>query len=276
MDIKDSDLKYVLENYRTIAVVGLSRQPTKDSHIVARYLKEKGYRIIPINPSAEELLNERAYKDLLSMPERLQKTVEVVCIFRPSEKVLPIVEQVIEIKKRFGKPEVVWMQRGIVNYEAARKAEDAGIKVVMDKCMMVEHERLIGEKDEELERIKRKKMKELLKRMGMEKIATPIHLKDSDFDKALEKHALILVDFWAPWCGPCNMIAPIIEELAAEYSGKMSFGKLNVDENPLTAKRFGIMGIPTLILFKNGKEASRIVGVVPKTYIKKEIEKHLT
>lgn len=140
---------------------------------------------------------------------------------------------------------------------------------------MIENKRLIGERDQELERIKRRKLRELMKRLEMKKITTPIPLNDSNFDKILDNHVLILVDFWAPWCGPCRMIAPIIDELAAEYSGRVIFGKLNVDENPLTAQKFGIRGIPTLILFKNGKEVSRIVGVTPKNDIQKEIEKNL-
>lgn len=276
LETENSELKSILQRYKVVAVVGLSRQPNRDSHIVAKYLKEKGYRIVPVNPSAKEILGEKAYADLRSIPEELQKSIEVVCVFRPSEKVAPIVEQAVKMREKIGKPYVVWMQRGIVNHEAARKAEAAGIKVIMDRCMMVEHEKLIGEKDEELERIKQKKLKEMLKGLEMKKISAPIQLDDSNFDEALKKHHVILVDFWAPWCGPCNIVAPIIEELAAEYSGKIAFGKLNVDENPLTAKKFGIMGIPTLIIFRNGEEASRIVGVVPKNYIKREIEKHLT
>jgi len=140
---------------------------------------------------------------------------------------------------------------------------------------MIENKRLIGERDQELERIKRRKLRELMKSLEMKEITTPIPLNDSNFDKILDSHVLILVDFWAPWCGPCRMIAPIIDELAAEYSGRVIFGKLNVDENPLTAQKFGIRGIPTLILFKNGKEVSRIVGVTPKNDIQKEIEKNL-
>jgi thioredoxin len=272
---EDYELKRILERCRVIAVVGLSRNPGKDSHIVARYLKEKGYQIIPINPSAEELLGEKTYKDLGGVPEELQKRIDVVCIFRPSEEVPRIMGQVLEMKEKLGKPEVVWMQLGVVNREAAEEAEAVGTKVVMDRCMMMDHKRLIGERDEELERIKQKKLEALIKRLEMKKITAPIQLRDSDFDDALDTHTLILVDFWAPWCGPCHIIAPIVEELAEEYSGKVYFGKLNVDENPLTARRFGVRGIPTLILFKNGKEVARIVGVVPKTHIQKEIEKHL-
>ncbi|HDI06831.1 MAG TPA: CoA-binding protein, partial [Candidatus Bathyarchaeota archaeon] len=158
--MENSELKRILETFKVVAVVGLSRQPNKDSNIVAKYLKEQGYRIIPVNPSANEILGEKAYADLLSIPEELQKTVEVVCVFRPSDKVMPIVEQAVQMRERFGKPHVVWMQRGIINHEAAKKAEAAGIKVIMDRCMMVEHEKLIGEKDEELERIKQKKLRE--------------------------------------------------------------------------------------------------------------------
>jgi len=85
----------------------------------------------------------------------------------------------------------------------------------------------------------------------------------------------MVVDFWAPWCGPCLIMAPVFEELAEEYEGKVAFGKLNVDENPQTAGRFGILGIPTLLIMKNGEEVDRIVGAVPKDYIKTKLKKHL-
>ena len=118
--------------------MGLSTNPAKDSHRVAKYLKTKGYRIIPINPFADEILGEKCYKSLLDVPE----TIEIVDIFRPAKDVPPIIDQAIELKKKLGNPRVIWMQLEIVNEEAAKRARDAGLTVVMDKCTMVEHKRL--------------------------------------------------------------------------------------------------------------------------------------
>ncbi|MCS7117108.1 MAG: CoA-binding protein [Nitrososphaerota archaeon] len=137
----DDEIKSALK-FKTIAIVGLSRDPSKDSYRVAEYLKANGYRIIPINPFVDEVLGEKCYKSLLEIPEDIQKMIEVVDIFRPSEDVLPIVEQAIQLRQKYGKPYFIWMQLGIVNNEAAELAKKAGLKVIMDKCMMIEHKRL--------------------------------------------------------------------------------------------------------------------------------------
>jgi predicted CoA-binding protein len=134
-----------LTAYRTVAVVGLSREPDKDSHRVGTYLKDHGFRIIPVNPFADEVLGEKSYKNLLDIPAEIQKTIEIVDIFRPAKDVLPIVEQAIKLKEMHGKPYVIWMQLGIVNEQAAETAKKAGLAVVMDKCMMVEHKRFFLE-----------------------------------------------------------------------------------------------------------------------------------
>ncbi len=126
---------------KNIAVVGCSRSETKDAHLIPKYLKNHGYRIIPINPFSEEILGEKCYPSLLEMPEDLKRTVDIVNIFRPSKDVPPIVDQAVELRKKYGAPDVIWMQLGIVNEEAARKAGDAGIAVVMDLCMKIEHMR---------------------------------------------------------------------------------------------------------------------------------------
>ncbi|MDF1531922.1 MAG: CoA-binding protein [ANME-2 cluster archaeon] len=152
--VSDSEIKEILENYKNVAVVGLSPEKTKYSYIVAEYLKGKGYRIIPVNPFDEEILGEKCYKSLLKIPEELQKQVEIVDIFRPSDKVMPVVDEAVEIRKKHGKLEVVWMQLGIINEEAARKAVASALKVVMDKCMMIEHGRLIEKEHEEVEQMK--------------------------------------------------------------------------------------------------------------------------
>ncbi|RLI19504.1 CoA-binding protein, partial [Candidatus Bathyarchaeota archaeon] len=110
---KEDETRDILNNYKVIAVVGISRQKIKDSHIVAEYMKSKGYRIIPINPFADEILGEKCYKSLLEMPEEMQKQVEIVDIFRPSDQVGPIIEEAIKIREKYGNLKVVWMQLGI-------------------------------------------------------------------------------------------------------------------------------------------------------------------
>lgn len=138
-------VKEILEKYRVIAVVGLSKEPGKYSHRVAAYLKQHGYRIVPVNPFADEVLGEKSYPSLLDIPLDIQRTIEIVDVFRPAKDVPPIMEQAIKLKEKNGKPFVVWMQLGIVNEEAAEAGRRAGLIVVMDKCLMVEHGRLAQE-----------------------------------------------------------------------------------------------------------------------------------
>jgi hypothetical protein len=127
---------------KTIAVVGLSRDPSRPSNDVASYLKSHGYRIVPVNPMVDEVLGERSYKSLLDLPEQLKHEIDVVDIFRRTDDVPPIVDEAIRLHKSFGRPKAVWMQLGIVNEEAASKAKEAGLSVVMDRCMKIEHARL--------------------------------------------------------------------------------------------------------------------------------------
>jgi thioredoxin 1 len=269
------DIKHILERLETIAMVGLSRNPEKYSYQVAKYLQTQGYHVIPINPNANHILGETVYATLAGVPAEVQKSIEIISIFRPSEEVPPIVEQIIQLRDHHGKPDVVWMQLGIVNHPAAEKAQKAGVSVVMDKCIMQEHKRLIGEEDAELEEIKAKKMAEMVKQSkSKEKLSAPITITDTNFTETVEEHPLIIIDCWAPWCGPCRIITPIIEELAKEHAGEAVFGKLNVDENPQTASRFNIMGIPTLLIVKDGKEIDRIVGAAPKSQIESKLKKY--
>jgi uncharacterized protein len=120
----------LLKNAKTIAVVGLSPDSSRPSHRIARYLQECGYRVIPVNPTIKEVLGEKAYASLREIPEK----VDIVDVFRRSEDVPPIADDAIAIKAA-----ALWMQEGIVNKSAADKARAAGLKVVMDRCIMMEH-----------------------------------------------------------------------------------------------------------------------------------------
>lgn len=104
-----------------------------------------------------------------------------------------------------------------------------------------------------------------------------LHLNDAEFDtKVLESKMPVLVDFWAPWCGPCRMIAPILQDLARDYKGRVIIAKVNTDDNPMTPNSYGIRSIPTLILFKNGQIEEKIVGLRPKEALKAMLDKALT
>ncbi|HZD34767.1 MAG TPA: thioredoxin [Nitrososphaeraceae archaeon] len=137
--------------------------------------------------------------------------------------------------------------------------------------------------DEELERIMQRKMNELtLQGQRNDQVesgqstATPITLTDHNFSEMVRKHPLLIVDFWAPWCGPCRMVSPVITELSQELAGKAVFGKLNVDENPMIASTFGIQSIPTIAIFKNGKAVDGIVGAASKSHIMSKLSSHIS
>ena len=133
--------------------------------------------------------------------------------------------------------------------------------------------------DDELEAIKHKKLAELQKEAAtkamMSSISEPIVLTDSNFASEVTKYPIMLVDFWAPWCGPCRMVSPIIEQLSREYSGRVAFGKVNVDENQRIAASFGIQSIPTLMIFKGSKAVDVIIGAMPKAQIEMKLKQQL-
>jgi predicted CoA-binding protein len=128
----EKEMKEILLLAKTIAAVGLSSNPAKESFGIVQYLKDQGYRIIPVNPAATVIMGEKAYPDL---------SVDVVQVFRKPEDVPPVVDEAIKIRAK-----VVWMQEGIVNEEAAQRARDAGLTVVMDACMRSAHRKFLGAK----------------------------------------------------------------------------------------------------------------------------------
>ena len=125
----------------------------------------------------------------------------------------------------------------------------------------------------DLEEIKKKKLKKLMERKNYPK--TPVVVTDSDFDAVVKKYPVVIVDCWAVWCPPCRMLEPVIESLADKYVGKIVFGKLNVDENKKVAMRFSIMSIPTLLVFKNGKDVDRIIGAMPEPILEDKIKTYI-
>ena len=136
--------------------------------------------------------------------------------------------------------------------------------------------------DNELEEIRKKKMEQYKnkyinggKNMSENMPNTPLKITDADFDESVKKYGTMVIDCWAPWCGPCRMVGPVIEELANEMQGKIVFGKLNVDENPNISTRHQIMSIPTLLVFKNGDLVDRIIGAYPKEQLKNKLETYM-
>ncbi len=133
--MQTDDTREILRRFRTFGVVGLSPDPQRNSHLVARFLQEHGYRVIPVHPAAETILGEKCYRSLRDIPV----AVEVVDIFRRSETVPPVVDEAIAIGAK-----VIWMQLGVVHAEAAEKARRAGLLVVMDHCPVIEYRRHFG------------------------------------------------------------------------------------------------------------------------------------
>ena len=134
----------------------------------------------------------------------------------------------------------------------------------------------------DLDEIKKRRMEQLKKQYlnrgnNMEEnvLNTPIRITDADIDENIGKYQTVAIDCWAPWCGPCRMVEPVVADLAKEMQGKIVFGKLNVDENRATSAKYGIMSIPTLLVFKNGELVDRIIGAMPKEMLKAKLNPHV-
>ena len=139
----------------------------------------------------------------------------------------------------------------------------------------------MSDEDAEMQSIRERRLVEMMRRTRAQ-IQTaekydgkPIILSDATFSSEISKYPLMVVDFWAAWCGPCRMIAPIVEQLAKEYSGRIAFGKLNVDENPLTSNEFQVQSIPTLLIFRDGQPVDGIIGAAPKYQIESKLKAQL-
>jgi thioredoxin 1 len=136
-----------------------------------------------------------------------------------------------------------------------------------------------GDADPELEEIRRRRLQEMMVHMTDNEAGgngwphEPIEVNDGNIEEVAGKYPALIVDCWAEWCGPCRMLGPTIKELAGELKGKVVFGKLNTDVNPKTPRQYGIMSIPTLLFYKDGKVTGKLVGAVPKEYIMEAVEK---
>ena len=131
-DHSDEEIRNIL-SYKNVAVIGMSKNSGKAAHYVPKYLSDNGFNIIPVNPTADEILNKKCYSDV----GQIESDIDIVDVFRPSEQVLPVVEEAIKKK-----PKVIWLQEGIHNAEAEELARKAGITVVFNRCMLAEHQRL--------------------------------------------------------------------------------------------------------------------------------------
>jgi len=131
--------------------------------------------------------------------------------------------------------------------------------------------------DEEVEDIKEKMVDKMMnKTESKDHPSEPIKVTDNDFEETIEEYPLVLVDFWAAWCGPCKMMEPVLEDLAEDYQGEVVIGKMNVDKNQNIPSRFQVSSIPTMVFFKEGKAVDRMVGALQKEQLKQKFEKHLS
>ena len=134
--------------------------------------------------------------------------------------------------------------------------------------------------DEEVRKINQRKYEEMMRKSqpreeSPAQPAKPVELTDANFREVVGSHPVVVVDFWAPWCGPCRMVSPVLEQLASEMAGEATFAKLNVDDNPMVSQRFGIQSIPTIMVFKDGEPVDGLVGAAPKQMIEARIRPYV-
>jgi|TARA_B100001750_G_scaffold45769_1_gene33986 predicted CoA-binding protein len=136
------DIRQILENTTNIAVIGLSKNELKDSYQVSMYMRNSGYNIIPINPTADSIMGVKSYENLMNIPEEIMMNIELVNVFRKSEFVEGIIEEAIEINKKYGKIHTVWMQLGIFYDEADKISKENKLNIITNKCIKIEHGKL--------------------------------------------------------------------------------------------------------------------------------------
>ena len=129
---------------------------------------------------------------------------------------------------------------------------------------------------DDIESIRQKRMQQLQESLEKKEFPSdPVTINDASFNEFVSKYPLVLVDCWAPWCGPCRMLSPVLDELATEMQGQVVFGKLNVDEEKMTAVKFGITSIPAMLIFKNGEYVDKLIGAVPKQNIIQKLQPYI-
>lgn len=130
--------------------------------------------------------------------------------------------------------------------------------------------------EKDLEQLKQEKMEEIMSEKESEEFPSePITVTDGNFEEVINKYPVVVIDFWAEWCAPCKAMGKVIKELANKYSGEIVFGKLNIDENPETPRKFQVSGIPTLLITKDGEPADKVVGMAPKERLNQRLSKYL-
>ncbi len=266
-------IKTFLRKENIFAVVGVSRDKKKYGCKVYKNLKDAGYKVYPINPNIDKIDGEKCYPSLSKLPEKPNIVDTVV---PPA-----VTEKTVKECKKLGIKRV-WMQPGSESEKTVNFCKENNIEVIYNVCVMLERKRVFKvlkqkyKMDEEEEKLKKEKTKKLMEET--EKVQIEIEVNDSNFEEEIverSKKIPVVVDFWAEWCKPCLMLSPILEKLVKEYNGKFALAKVNVDGAQIASQKYGIMSIPNVKLFKDGKVADEFVGAYPENFIREWLNKNL-
>jgi len=206
---------------------------------------------------------DRVREEFLARCELMIKAFEVAHSYSPDDKI--IIENIIYICRM--------LIEGIQYKSGEETTSILRISNSYESLLQTKMDEYIEKRNKLETQLLRSSFAWLKNMAEQNKSSKTVHVTDKDFDEAIHKYPLIVVDFWADWCPPCRMVAPIIEQLAQDYAGKVVFGKLNVDENPKTTSRFGVMNIPTMLFIKNGDVKDTITGAVPKPQIESKLKR---